>query len=317
MTHATRPARPLAAGLVAVCVWVTVFLGALFTHQGGPGGLDRAIDVRIRANLGGHPGWLDLVAGIGDPATVTVLTVALIVACLATRRWHGAVLVAVAVPLASALTELLLKPLIDRTMQGALSYPSGHSTGVFALAGVGAVLLTGPSRPGRPAAARVPLTLIAYLAASAVAVALIGLGAHYFTDTVAGAAVGTAVVLVPAFVLDRLGRPTPAPQAAAGQPVKLGGEPPRSDRQQVRVVADVGYRVVHQDQRNVAWAKPLQLLMSPFEPLLVQPARSLRRGPVVGAARWLAHESPNAARPTWSAVLARMTASSQGDQYSA
>ena len=211
-------ARPLAAGLVAVCVAVIVFLGALFTHQGRPGGLDRAIDLRIRADLGGHPGWLDLIAGIGDPATVAVVTVALIVACLATRRWHGAVLVAVAVPLASALTELLLKPLVDRTMQGALSYPSGHSTGMFALAGVGAVLLTGPSRPGMSAAARVLLTLVAYLAALAVAVALIGLCAHYFTDTVAGAAVGTAAVLATAVILDRLSRPAPQPEPVAGQP---------------------------------------------------------------------------------------------------
>jgi undecaprenyl-diphosphatase len=185
-------ARPLAAGLAAVCVAVIVSLGALFMHQRRPGGLDRAIDTRIRASLGWHHGLLDLVAGIGDPATVTVMTVALIVACLTTRRWHGAVLAAVAVPLASALTELLLKPLIDRTMQGALSYPSGHSTGMFALAGVCAVLLTGPSRPGLPAAARVPLTL------------------------------ATAVVLVTALVLDRLGRPTPAPQSAAGQPVPAG-----------------------------------------------------------------------------------------------
>jgi len=211
-------ARPLAAVLAAVCVAVIVFLGALFTHQEGPSGLDRAIDIRIRATLGWHPGRLDLVAGIGDPATVTVMTVVLVLACLATRRWHGAVLAAVAVPLASALTEFLLKPLVDRTMEGSLSYPSGHSTGMFALAGVGAVLLTGPSRPGLPAAARALLVLAAYLAASAVAGALIALGAHYFTDTVAGAAVGTAVVLVTAFVLDRLARPASAPQSPAGQP---------------------------------------------------------------------------------------------------
>lgn len=211
-------ARPLAAGLVAVCVAVIVFLGALFTHHRRPDGLDRAIDTRIRASLGWHRGLLDLVAGIGNPASVTVMSVALIVACLATRRWHGAVLAAVAVPLASALTEFLLKPLIDRTMQGALSYPSGHSTGMFALAGVCAVLLTGPSRPGLPAAARVPLTLVAYLAGSAVAVALIGLGAHYFTDTVAGAAVGTAVVLACALTLDLVASRWPREPAARRLP---------------------------------------------------------------------------------------------------
>jgi membrane-associated phospholipid phosphatase len=40
--------------------------------------------------------------------------------------------------------------------------------------------------------------------AGAVALALVGKGAHYFTDTVGGAAVGTAVVLATAFFLDWL-----------------------------------------------------------------------------------------------------------------
>jgi membrane-associated phospholipid phosphatase len=41
---------------------------------------------------------------------------------------------------------------------------------------------------------------------------MVGMGAHYFTDTVAGAAVGTAVVLVTAFLLDRLGQPEQQPR---------------------------------------------------------------------------------------------------------
>jgi membrane-associated phospholipid phosphatase len=45
------------------------------------------------------------------------------------------------------------------------------------------------------------------LAAVAVAVALVGLGQHYFTDTVGGAAVGTAVTLGIALILDRLALP--------------------------------------------------------------------------------------------------------------
>lgn len=210
--------RPTAAVLAAVCAAVTVFLGAQYTHQGRAGWLDRAIDRRVRAGLGWHAGLLNFVTGIGDPVPVTVMTVALVVACLATHRWHGALLVAVAVPLASALTEFLLKPLVDRTMQGALSFPSGHTTGMFALAGVCTVLLAGPSRPRTRVGWRVLLGLAAYLAATAVAVAMVGLGAHYFTDTVAGAAVGTSVVLLTALILDRLGRPAPRPQSPAGQP---------------------------------------------------------------------------------------------------
>src|ERR1035438_5994600 len=234
-------ARRLAAGLVALCVVITVVLGAQFAHQGRPGSLDRAVDSWLRAGLGHHPGLLNAGAWIGDAVPVTLITVALVLACLVARRWRGAALVAVAEPVAAAapvtlitvalvlaclgarrwrgaarvavaepvaaaLTEFVLKPLIHRTLQGALSLPSGHSTRMFALAGAGLILLAGPSRPRMPAAWRVLLVLAGYLIATAVAVAMVGMGAHYFTDTVAGAAVGTAVVLVTAFLLDRLRR---------------------------------------------------------------------------------------------------------------
>ncbi len=226
--------RPFAAALLAVCLAVTVLLGTWFTHQARPGRLDAAVDLWIHSSLGGHPGILDVLAGFGGPVPVTVMTVAIVLICLATRRPRGAALAAVAVPAAGALTELVLKPLIGRTMRSALSFPSGHSTGVFAIAGTCAVLLAGPSRPGMRAAARRLLTLAAYLAACAVAVALIGLGVHYFTDTIAGAAVGTAAVLVTAFILDRLGPPG-RPRAAAGglppgRPVDRGGSTAHTSR---------------------------------------------------------------------------------------
>jgi membrane-associated phospholipid phosphatase len=217
--------RPLAAGLLAVCVAVTVLLGAWFRHHTRAGWLDTAVDVRVRAGLGGHLATLNLLAGLGDPVPVTVMTAALLLACLATRRWRGAVLVAVAVPAAAALTQLLLKPLIGRTLQGDLSFPSGTATGVFALAAAFAVLLAGPVRPRMPAALRLLLALAAVLAAGAVAVALVGLGVHYFTDTVGGAAVGTAVVLATALILDRL---DPSPQwrrqSPRRPPVPVPGE---------------------------------------------------------------------------------------------
>jgi membrane-associated phospholipid phosphatase len=198
--------RPFAAALLAACVAITTALAVWFTRQRRPGRLDAAVDARVRAVLGGHQGLLHSVARLGDPLPVAVIIAALALTCLVTRRPRGAALVAVAVPAAGGLTETLLKPLVGRTIQGALSLPSGHSTGAFALAGACTVLLAGVSRPRRRAA-RLLLTLAAYLAACAIAVALIGLGVHYFTDTVAGAAVGTAVVLATAFAIDRLGRP--------------------------------------------------------------------------------------------------------------
>jgi membrane-associated phospholipid phosphatase len=192
--------------LLAACVALTALLGARYTHQIQAGRLDTAIDVRVQALLGGHPTMLSLVR-LGDPVPMTAMTAALILACLVTRRWRGAVLVAVAVPGAVALTELLLKPFIHRTLAGQLSFPSGHATGVFTLAAAFAVLLVDPPRPRIPADLRAFTALGAFFAAAIVATAIVGVHSHYATDTVAGAAVGTAVVLLTALVLDRLPSP--------------------------------------------------------------------------------------------------------------
>ncbi len=219
--------RPVAVALLAVCVAVTALLGARFTHHTRAGWLDTAVDGRVQASLGGHRVILNLLAGLGDPVPLTAMTAALVLACLTMRRWRGAVLVAVAVPGAAALTERLLKPFIGRTLLGDLSYPSGHATGVFAFAAAFAVVLAGPLRPRLPAAVRVLLALTAFLAAGAVAVSLVALRAHYFTDTVGGAAVGTVVVLLTALILDRLGPvdAMAAPIAAA----PAGGHPRRAE----------------------------------------------------------------------------------------
>jgi membrane-associated phospholipid phosphatase len=55
------------------------------------------------------------------------------------------------------------------------------------------------------------LALLALLVAAAVAAAMVVIGAHYFTDAVAGAAIGTAVVLVGALTLDRAAIRSPSP----------------------------------------------------------------------------------------------------------
>lgn len=192
-----------------MCVAVTAFLGVWFAGQTRAGWLDLAVDGRIRAALGGHPGVLNRLVALGNPVPVNAMAAALLLACLATRRWRGAVQVAVAVPAAQALSELLLKPAVGRTLRGSLSFPSGTATGIFAVAATFAVLLAVPARPPIPAPARLLLALAAFGMAAAVSIALVGLGAHYFTDTVGGAAVATAVVLATALGLDKLGQSWP------------------------------------------------------------------------------------------------------------
>jgi membrane-associated phospholipid phosphatase len=204
-------ARRPAAAVLAACVAVTAVLGVLVAHQAQAGWLDSAIDARIRSALGGHLTLLHRVALPGSAIPVTVMTTALVVACLVTHRWRGALLAAIAVPAAEAVTELVLKPLVGRTFRGQLSFPSGHTTGVFVLAAVVTVLLAGPLRPRWPTALRLLLVLAAFLAAGATATAMIGMGAHYFTDTVGGAAVAIGMTLATALAIDKL-----ADQRASG-----------------------------------------------------------------------------------------------------
>jgi membrane-associated phospholipid phosphatase len=205
----TRPLVPaamrsLAAAVLVVCTAVTVLLGALFARQTGAGPLDAWADARIQAGLGGQRRVLNDLSGLGDLRPVAAMTAALVVVCLLTRRWRGAVMVAVAVPAAAGVTELVLKPLIGRTLMGDLSFPSGNETRVFALAAAFAVLLADPPRARIPAAVRLLLALAALLAAGAVGIAMVGLGHHYFTDAIGGAAVGVAAVLATTLILDRL-----------------------------------------------------------------------------------------------------------------
>ncbi len=202
--------------LLAACVAVTVVTGIRFPGYGLPGWLDAAFGPRIQAHLGRFPGLLNWLPGVGTLEPVAITTLALILACAVTRRWRGAVLAVVAVPIAIGLTEYVLKPSVGQAIGQA--FPSGHATSMFALAASCAVLLADP--PGRrvPRGVRLLLALMAVLLATAVASAMVANGAHSFTDAAAGAAVGTGVVLACALTLDVLGSPRPREPAAPPPP---------------------------------------------------------------------------------------------------
>jgi hypothetical protein len=126
-------ARPLAVAIVAACVVVMAVQGVWIRHGMEIGWLDTAVDAKVRAGLGGHPILLAVLVWPGAPVAVTAMTAALVLACLLRRRYGEAALVAISVPLATAITELVLKPLIGRTSWGD-PFPSGHVTSVVALA---------------------------------------------------------------------------------------------------------------------------------------------------------------------------------------
>jgi membrane-associated phospholipid phosphatase len=194
--------RPWAGALLACCAILVAVLGVLFAHQTRADGLDHAIDSRVIAGLGGHRGLLLWLAAPGSLIPAGVLCAVIVGACLLTGRLNGAVLAAAAVPVAVGLDEVLLKPVVDRTYWGNVVYPSGHTTAVFALAATVTVLLLPPPRPTKAAALRVLLPLAACVLGVIVAIAVIGLQWHYFTDTVAGAAVAGGTVCGLALLLN-------------------------------------------------------------------------------------------------------------------
>jgi membrane-associated phospholipid phosphatase len=217
------PALRCAAALVVTgCAAVTASLALAFAGQARPDRLDAAVDAHVRSGLGPYEEQLRLLARLGGQVPFAVLTAALILACLATRRWRGAALAGLAVPAAVALTEYVLKPLVGRTiLSGYDCFPSGHTTALFALATTCAVLLAGPVRPRLPGAVRLLLVLGATLLAAGVAASMVARGYHYFTDTVAGTAVGIGMVLLTALVIDWA-----ADSPRARSPLRRAGDAP-------------------------------------------------------------------------------------------
>ena len=224
--------RRAAALVVAGCAAVTASLAVAFAGQARPDAVDAAVDARVRSGLGQFDEQLRLLAKLGGQVPFAVLTAMLILACLATRRWRGAVLAGLAVPGAVALTEYVLKPLVGRTiLSGYNCYPSGHTTAMFALAATCTVLLAAPARPRLPGVVRLLLVLGAALIAAAVATAMVALGYHYFTDTVAGTAVAIGMVLLTALLIDRAARaPRAESRGDAVVPIPVATPPSASTR---------------------------------------------------------------------------------------
>jgi membrane-associated phospholipid phosphatase len=188
--------------VLACCGIVVIVLGVLFHGQTGPDVLDHAVDAPVIGWLGGHQSLALRLAYPGSVRPAVVLSATIVVACLLTRRINGGVLAVAAVPAAVGLNDGLLKPLVHRTLTGFLSYPSGHTAAVSAIAATVTILLLVPPQPARFTVPRVLIATVAWVLPAVVAIGLIGLQWHYFTDIMAGAAVGIGTVCGLALVLD-------------------------------------------------------------------------------------------------------------------
>lgn len=197
--HARRTWAWLA---LAACVIVVVTLGLLLRGQTGPDAFDDAVDAPVIAVFGGHYGLLLWFTRPATSVPAIAISAASAAGCLIARRLNGVLLAVTAVPVAAALDDALLKPIFHRTLAGQLAFPSGHTTSVTAQTAMLAVLLLVPPQRERTRTARVTLVAVYCVITAALGTAVIALRWHYFTDTVAGVAVGAGTVLALALLLD-------------------------------------------------------------------------------------------------------------------
>lgn len=191
---------------VAVACWVLAgVLGAQFVGEHIAGGFDNSIANAVHGVLVEHGMVARLLTGPTHPIFVYPV-IALTLAVAIFRKWWPRAVLAVAAPgLCVLLTELLFKPLIGRTDNGVLSYPSGHTVSAVSALAVCALVLTVRWRPGLRWAA-LGLLVLVWLGFT---IGLVGMDYHYFTDAVGGFLVAIGVVLPLAIVTDLVSTPKP------------------------------------------------------------------------------------------------------------
>ncbi|MFE9406599.1 phosphatase PAP2 family protein [Streptomyces sp. NPDC006530] len=211
MTGRSRPVgailpAPLRAWLAIVTVLaavVVVLLGVLYSGHDSPGGLDlwaRSLADDV------SPSWRQVALALdslGEPTGSAVLVAGALAGCLLVRSSRAAVFIVVGVG-ATVGAATLGKHLVGRTIHGGnLSYPSGHTAFLTALALMAALLAAGRIGLGR-AAGTLLVGGVTLVAGAAMGWAQVALGAHYPTDVLGGWCTALVVVPVAGLLVDRM-----------------------------------------------------------------------------------------------------------------
>nr|WP_206439447.1 phosphatase PAP2 family protein [Streptomyces scabichelini] len=191
--------------IAALAALVVVVLGVLYAGHSEPGRVDRWIVEPTADSV--RPPWRRVALAtdfLAEPVGAAMLVVAAVAGCLLLRRPRAAVLIVAGVVLTVG-TARLLKSLVGRTIHGDgnLSYPSGHTAFLTALALMVALLATGRLGLGRAAGTSLALAA-ALVAGAAMGWAQVALGAHYPTDVLGGWCTALAVIPMTAWLVDRL-----------------------------------------------------------------------------------------------------------------
>lgn len=204
------PLRVPAMVAVTIAAVVLAVLTARYAGTSVGGELDVQTESFLTALAAGHIRPAEFAIQFGDPGTVTVIAALLAGACLWMRRVPLAV-VAFVGPGLTGLATTMLKPLIGRTIDGSLAFPSGHTGGATSLAIAFALVALSRWRPPALQAGAV-LFGVPLLVGAGMATALVLVDAHYATDTVGGFCTAVIGVLGVALLVDAVtARRSPRP----------------------------------------------------------------------------------------------------------
>lgn len=196
------PLRPAAAVSGASMALTILTLGLTYRDTSSAAPIDARIASAIAAHITPDQRGIHFIVRLGDPLSIAAIAVILIMSALLLKRPRAAVLALVG-PSAGGATTALMKPLVGRTYHGTLTFPSGHTTGITAVATVAAVMAV--------SFARSRLLMASTMAAAGVlivgivmAIALLAQDLHYPTDTFGGFLTAIVSVLAGAFFIDAI-----------------------------------------------------------------------------------------------------------------
>ena len=193
----TRRRRALV--IVVVAVLITSALGVRYAGDSHPAWLDQVALSAAREWFPMPRGLAMVVIGLYDLVPLVISIALLAGVCLALARRKLAVL-AVAGPVLTGIATTVVKPVIERTKNGDLSYPSGHMGSAVAVAVVVSLLLV--SMLGARRWVSVVAVAIPVMWGVTVGLAMTVTNYHYWTDAVGGFCVAVAVVLGLALLID-------------------------------------------------------------------------------------------------------------------
>jgi membrane-associated phospholipid phosphatase len=168
----------------AVMVAVSVVAAVAIAVHPGPNALDRW-GFRV-APHSPHSAVLVKITDLGSP--VVLIAGALLAAVVVRHDRMRAASCLVGPLLAALLVEYSFKPLVGRHFEGVLSYPSGSTADVAALATAWALAVPPRARPA--------VIVSGALVTVAMSVAVTGLRWHYPSDALGGAVLGVGTVVL-------------------------------------------------------------------------------------------------------------------------